>query len=87
MKHYNQFRKQAQITYSVAICTYGHSARFEDVLSGRSYINAYLRGIINGLIMAEITTVEEVRACQRYIEIVEKAYHRNYIAKYLPASR
>lgn len=87
MKHYNYFRKQAQTTYGVAVCTYGHCARFEDVLSGWSYIDAYLRGTINGLIIAGVISVEEMRACQRYLEIVKKAYHRNYVAKHLPASR
>lgn len=87
MKFYNYFRRQAQITYSVAIRVYGYSTRFDDVLSGSAYINAYLQGIINGLIMAEvIASVEEVRACQQYAKIVEKAYKRNYINKHLPAS-
>ena len=88
MKFYNHFRRQAQNTYSIAVEVYGHSARFDDVLSGSAYINAYLRGIINGLIMAEvITSVEEVSACHRYAKIVEKAYKRNYINKHLPAGK
>jgi hypothetical protein len=87
MKVYNHFRKQAQNTYGVAVGTYAHSARFEDVISGWSYIDAYLRGTINGLIMAEVASVEEIRACYQYIEIVKKAYRRNYINKHLPAGK
>lgn len=87
MKYYNHFRKQAQITYRVAVRVYGYSTRFDDVLSGSKYINAYLQGTINGLIVAEVTSVEEVRACQRYAKIVEKAYDRNYIGKHLSSNK
>lgn len=79
MKHYNNFRKQAQITYRAAIQCHGHAQEFGTVLDGKSYIDAYLRGMVNGLIMAEIATTEEVRACFNYIDIVEKAYHKFYI--------
>ena len=79
MKHYNNFRKQAQLTYKVAIQCHGHAQEFGTVLDGRNYIDAYLRGMVNGLIMAEITTTEEVRACFNYIDVVIKAYNKFYI--------
>lgn len=79
MKHYNNFRKQAQITYRVAIGCHGYAQEFETVLDGRNYIDAYLRGVVNGLIMAEIATTEEVRACFNYIDIVIKAYNKFYV--------
>lgn len=87
MKHYNQFRKQAQITYGVAVRVYGYASRFSDVLSGGSYISAYLKGTLNGLIMAGVISKEENKACEQYIKIVEKAYKRNYINKHLPTSK
>jgi hypothetical protein len=88
MKIYNNFRKRAQTTYRVAVRVYGYSTRFDDVLSGSAYINAYLQGVIDGLIIAEVfSSVEEASACRRYAKIVEKAYKRNYINKHLPASK
>ena len=79
MLMYSNFKRCALTAYKVAVGVYGYSDDFSVVLDGRSYIDAHLRGVVEGLILAQVATSAEVRACYDYVRIVSKAYTRHYI--------
>lgn len=77
MENYNNFKKEAQIIYKVAVKTKGDN--LECAFRSRTYLFYTLHGMLHGVLMTTILTTAELKACQRYIDIVEKAFDRNHI--------
>lgn len=80
MDIYAIFKQHALITYRVAVKTKGDD--FESIARSGTYIDYTLHGMLSGLIMTGAVTHEDVKACSKYIKIVEKAYHKNHIKAY-----
>lgn len=78
MQHYYNFKRQAQITYHTAIVVDGRKD-FDSALRGYTYLMTFLNGLIDGMILTEVCTLEEIKACRKYAVVVEKAYRKNYI--------
>ena len=74
-----KFKQHARLIYKVAVQCNGHSDDFGVVVDGRTYIFHALHGAIDGLILAEVCSVDDVKACHQYAAIVVKAYDRFYI--------
>lgn len=77
MNIYTEFKRNALIVYRTAIKTKGES--LESAFRSRTYIFYTLHGMLHGVMMASVLTTAELKACQKYIDIVEKAFDKNHI--------